>query len=600
MDAFELAGVAGTLHGTKRRRPASLLRVIRLVGDSLPQGRTLPDAAWQRRHRAMLWLLWLHAIALTIYGALTGFGLLGSIGHGVPLVALALLATRAKSRKVCSVLVSGGLLTASALLVHLTHGLIESHFHFFVMIAIITLYEDWLPFLLAFLYVVLHHGVVGVLDPSGAFNHPDAQAHPWKWASIHGGFVIAAGAANVVAWRLNEGVRGELSHQNERLREAERLTHLGSWEWDMLTNEVTWSDEMYRIWNVDQEAFSPSLANFLETVHPDDRGFVEATVGRTREQGEPLEYEFRMLRPGGVVRTIYARGEVVVSDIGLPVRAVGTAQDITERKEIETERERLLAAEQAARVDAEKARAQLADQNEHLRELDRLKDEFVASVSHELRTPLTSIRGYLELVLEGEAGELSEEQRDCLGIVYRNSSGLLHVVGDLLDVAQFEAGRLSLDLQESDLGGVVAESVESARPVAAERGIDLRFEIDQSPTVEVDPARLAQVIDNLLSNALKFTETGGRVDVHVSALNGSAVVQVSDTGMGIAPDEQAQLFVRFFRGDAAGEKAVQGNGLGLWISKAIVEAHGGEIGVDSELGRGTTFRVELPSSKVPA
>jgi signal transduction histidine kinase len=203
-------------------------------------------------------------------------------------------------------------------------------------------------------------------------------------------------------------------------------------------------------------------------------------------------------------------------------------------------------------------------------------------------------------VLEGEAGELSEEQRDCLGIVYRNSSGLLHVVGDLLDVAQFEAGRLSLDLQQSDLGGVVADSVESARPVAAERGIDLRFDIDHSPAVEVDRARLAQVIDNLLSNALKFTDKGGRVDVRVSALNGSAVVQVSDTGMGIAPDEQAQLFVRFFRGDAAGEKAVQGNGLGLWISKAIVEAHGGELGVDSELGRGTTFRVELPSSKVPA
>jgi signal transduction histidine kinase len=412
--------------------------------------------------------------------------------------------------------------------------------------------------------------------------------------------VIAAGAANVVAWRLNEGVRGELSHQNERLREAERLTHLGSWEWDMLANEVTWSDEMYRIWNVDQEAFSPSLASFLETVHPDDRSFVEATVQRTREKGEPLEYEFRMVRPGGVERTIYARGDIAVSDVGSPIRAVGTAEDITERKEIETERERLLVAEQGARVDAEKARAQLADQNEHLRELDRLKDEFVASVSHELRTPLTSIRGYLELVLEGEAGELSEEQRDCLGIVYRNSSGLLHVVGDLLDVAQFKAGRLSLDLQKSDLGGVVADSVESARPVAAERGIDLHLDIDQSRPVEVDRARLGQAIDNLLSNALKFTDTGGLVDVRVSAPNGLAVVQVSDTGMGIPPEEQAHLFDRFFRGDAAGDNAVQGNGLGLWISKAIVEAHGGEIGVDSEPGRGTTFRVELPSARVRA
>jgi signal transduction histidine kinase len=234
---------------------------------------------------------------------------------------------------------------------------------------------------------------------------------------------------------------------------------------------------------------------------------------------------------------------------------------------------------------------------EQLRVLDRLKDEFVASVSHELRTPLTSIRGYLELVLHGEAGELKTEQREFLNVVDRNAERLIHIVGDLLDVAQIEAGQLSLDLQSRDLATVVAESVDAALPVAADRRIELELETNGGSTVAIDRERFGQVVDNLLSNALKFTDPGGRVDVRVAAPNEHAVVEVADSGMGIPEEEQAKLFERFFRAEAAGEKAIQGTGLGLWISKAIVEAHGGRIGVASRLGHGTTFRIELPLAK---
>ena len=232
---------------------------------------------------------------------------------------------------------------------------------------------------------------------------------------------------------------------------------------------------------------------------------------------------------------------------------------------------------------------------EELQGLDRLKDEFVASVSHELRTPLTSIRGYLELVLEGEAGELTPQQREFLGVIDRNSNRLLHLVGDLLDVAQIEAGRLALEVTDQELTQFVAESVQAARPVAADRGIELNLHQNGEAHVRADRTRLAQVMDNLLSNALKFTDAGGQVDVRLETSNGTAVVEVSDTGMGISAPELTQLFQRFSRTQSAGKQGIPGSGLGLWISKAIVEAHGGEITVESAVGRGTTFRVALPT-----
>jgi PAS domain S-box-containing protein len=274
------------------------------------------------------------------------------------------------------------------------------------------------------------------------------------------------------------------------------------------------------------------------------------------------------------------------------VSAIG--QDVTERKRAEADRERLLAAEQEARAFAEAAQRDLAAQNERLRELDRLKDEFIALVSHELRTPLTSIRGYTELLLDGEAGELTEEQRRFLGVVERNSHRLLHLVGDLLFLAQVEAGKLVLEVGELDLGAVASESVETARPQAEAKGVTLTLATGPVPVMAGDRARIAQLLDNLISNAVKFTPERGRVDVRVRAVDDQAIVEVRDCGMGIPADEQEFLFERFFRTSTATEQAIQGTGLGLAISKAIVDAHAGRITVASEEGAGTTFSVVLP------
>ena len=276
------------------------------------------------------------------------------------------------------------------------------------------------------------------------------------------------------------------------------------------------------------------------------------------------------------------------------ISAIG--QDVTERVRAAAGRERLLEGEQEARAIAEAAQRDLSAQNERLRELDRLKDEFIALVSHELRTPLTSIRGYTELLLDGEAGDLTDDQRRFLGVVERNSHRLLHLVGDLLFLAQVEAGKLVLDVGAVDLGAVASESVETARPQAEAKEITLTLATGPVPLAAGDRARIAQLLDNLVSNAIKFTPEGGRVDVRVRALDDRAILEVRDSGMGIPADEQEFLFERFFRTAAATEQAVQGTGLGLAISKAIVEAHSGRITVASKQGAGTTFRVALPLS----
>jgi signal transduction histidine kinase len=258
------------------------------------------------------------------------------------------------------------------------------------------------------------------------------------------------------------------------------------------------------------------------------------------------------------------------------------------------ERERLLEAERGARAEAEAIQRLLTEQNDQLRELDRMKDEFVSLVSHELRTPLTSIRGYVELLLE-EADGLSGEQKRFLSVVDRNSERLLHLVGDLLFLAQVDAGRLAIDFEELDLSEVVRHSVEGARPVAQAQEIELNASVAPGTAVVGDRARLGQVLDNLISNALKFTPAGGRVSVALADSGGRATIEVADTGLGIAADEQSRLFDRFFRSSRATESAIPGTGLGLTITKAIVDGHGGEITVASEEGAGTTIRVQIPT-----
>jgi signal transduction histidine kinase len=204
------------------------------------------------------------------------------------------------------------------------------------------------------------------------------------------------------------------------------------------------------------------------------------------------------------------------------------------------------------------------------------------------------VLGYLEAVLDQQGGSLSAEQERLLGIAERNAKRLASLVNDVLTVAQSDAGRLSLEIHPVDLPRLIAECAEGTQPVALERGITLATEACDLPPIAGDRARLAQVLDNLVSNALKFTPPGGRVDIRARASEGWVLLEVADTGVGIPIPEQRRLFTRFYRASSAVAAAVPGTGLGLAITKMIVERHQGSIDVESHEGAGTTFRVWLP------
>ena len=238
--------------------------------------------------------------------------------------------------------------------------------------------------------------------------------------------------------------------------------------------------------------------------------------------------------------------------------------------------------------------ARLGSQNERLRELDRMKDEFVSLVSHELRTPLTSIRGYVEMLLEQDADPLSPGQRRFITVIERNAERLLRLVSDLLFLSRLQGGGLAMEFADIDLPELVRHGVEAARPLAAGKDVSLTLSVSPVPRLAADGMRLGQLVDNLLSNAVKFTPGGGAVTVTVGTEGQDAALNVADTGLGISAADREQGFERFFRVRNAASQDVPGTGLGLTITKAIVDAHGGTISVSSEPGHGTTFRVRLP------
>ena len=322
---------------------------------------------------------------------------------------------------------------------------------------------------------------------------------------------------------------------------------------------------------------------FVEQLHPDDRERVRALQAAARETGEALDIEYRLRAKDGRYVWLWDSYTVVRDASGAPWYSQGFALDITARKHAEDDREELL------------TQAQL--QNERLLELDRVKDEFIALVSHELRTPLTSIRGYLELVVdEADAAGQTGEQREWLRVIDRNADRLLTLVEDLLLSAQAHSGSLALAHSEFDAATIVRQCAEACTPAAATRGIRLDCVTEPVLVITGDPGRIGQVVDNLVSNALKFTPAGGRVELLASKHDGGVRIEVADTGMGIPPDEQDRLFDRFFRTTRVQDEAIAGAGLGLSIAKAIVEAHHGDISFRSVEGEGTTFTVYLPAT----
>ena len=302
------------------------------------------------------------------------------------------------------------------------------------------------------------------------------------------------------------------------------------------------------------------------------------------DTGEPLVGRVELEPYGGQADTWVSTTKMPLRDEhGRIIGTFGISRDVTAQVRAEN-----TLAEQAL---------QLTAQNESLRELDRLKDEFISMFSHELRTPLASILGYAEILREG--GVSGPEAGHCAEVIERNAQRRLHLVGDLQVLSQIQSGQLAMDFRRADLAGLAASAVEELRPQARDKHIDLSLAVTDVPRLVVDPARIAKLIGNLLSNAVKFTPDGGRIEVRLGTEAGQAVLTVADTGVGISAADRERIFERFYRTAIARRQEIQGTGLGLTISQAIVDAHHGTITVDSEEGRGSTFTVRLPLPSAP-
>lgn len=229
------------------------------------------------------------------------------------------------------------------------------------------------------------------------------------------------------------------------------------------------------------------------------------------------------------------------------------------------------------------------------REIAVMKNEFVSMVSHELRTPLTSIKGYVDLIVDGEAGEINDIQKEFLQIVQENSDRLVSLINDLLDISRIESGRVHLKVEPIDMGDIAKGVVYTFRTMAEGQKVDLRWSAGEGlARAAGDRDRVGQVLMNLVSNAIKYSPGGGNVEVAVSQDGGEVLVEVTDTGIGIALEDQEQLFSKFYRVDSRLTREIGGTGLGLSICKTVVELLGGRIGVRSEEGKGSTFWFTLP------
>jgi PAS domain S-box-containing protein len=370
----------------------------------------------------------------------------------------------------------------------------------------------------------------------------------------------------------------------ERLLQAAAIAGLGTFDTDLGTADMTVNEPGRAIygWAPDVRlTFASAQAQF----HADDRERVVDIVRAAFDGSgsQAFDVEHRIVRTDGAVRWIRVRGRALVEmtdGIRRATRCLGTFVDITERKDAEERRERILQRERAAREEAER--------------LGRLKDEFLATVSHELRTPLNAILGWSQLLRRRALAQ--EETQSAIETIDRNARAQAHLIDDLLDMNRIVSGSLRVDMQRMEFGRVLSTAVESITPSAETRGVEVRCTIASPDTVVFgDGARLQQVAWNLLSNAVKFTARGGRVDVRLEQTPLETTLTVSDTGIGIQADFLPHIFEPFRQQDASSTRRHGGVGLGLSIAKRLVELHGGSLRVSSEgEGRGSTFVVSLP------
>ncbi len=369
-----------------------------------------------------------------------------------------------------------------------------------------------------------------------------------------------------------------LRKSEQMLELSQSKAHVGSWEVELSGSSwsqpggVKWSAETHRIFGYEPGSLEPNPAAFVDRIHPDDRELMRSRADRFLKRAEPYENEYRIVRLDGSVRVLHSWVDFETDAAGEPTRAIGTLQDITERKRAEQE----------------------------LRDADRRKDEFLAMLSHELRNPLAPILSAVEII--EQAGDDQRELRATYqAVITRQVLHMKRLLDDLLDVARVSQGKIQLRRERAELATLLSQAVEVSRPMIVDKGHALTIVQANAPLpVDADCTRIVQVFANLINNAAKYTDAGGHITLTSRVERGEAVVSVRDDGTGMGPELLARAFDLFAQETRTVDRAQGGLGIGLTMVRTLVKMHGGLVEALSEgPGRGSEFVIRLPLATAP-
>ncbi len=386
---------------------------------------------------------------------------------------------------------------------------------------------------------------------------------------------------------LERKVADDVLRNNESsLAEAQRIAHLGNWELDLVGNVLTWSPEIYRIFEIDPQEFGASYDAFLAAIYPDDRVMVNQAYTDSVASHTPYDIVHRLLMKDGRIKYVNEKCETRYGADGEPLRSLGTVHDITERQRAE-EQVRALNQELEQRVKERTAQLEMAN-----KELEA----FAYSVSHDLRAPLRAIEGFSHMLLEDYANKLDADGQHYLDVVRANTVKMGQLIDDILSFSRMSRR----DIETADLDiGALAQSVFEELRVAAP-GRTLRLQLGDLPAARADRAMIRQVLTNLISNAIKFTGPRAEAVIEIGGAAGADEnhYYVRDNGVGFDMQYVAKLFGVFQRLHTAEE--FEGTGIGLAIVKRIVTRHGGRVWAESKLGEGATIHFSLPRADRPS
>ncbi|MCW9031531.1 MAG: ATP-binding protein [Gammaproteobacteria bacterium] len=382
------------------------------------------------------------------------------------------------------------------------------------------------------------------------------------------------------------------SASEKRLLNAQRLASIGDWQLNLEDNLLEWTDEIYRILGVKRGTYLPSIHTAIMYVHPEDRKAVENMLIDTREHKTPHSIEHRIVRPDGSERIVYNQSVAHTNDDGHVHSLTGTIQDITERKQIQNELElyrndleKLVEdrtyALQVACEDAEKA--------------NNAKSQFLSSMSHELRTPLNAIIGFSEMIKDYSNEISDDEMKEYINRILKSGFHLLELINEVLDLARIDAGQNDINIESISATEIIDETINQiVSGIARKYHVNLIFQADDVEFfVFADSLRFKQVLINLLSNAVKYNIEGGSVTVKMKLNDFKLRIYVIDTGLGISEEDMSKLFEPFERLSHKNSN-IEGTGIGLTVTKQLMEAMDGSIGVESTVGVGSTFWIDIP------